>query len=146
MPINELITLQTENWVSPQQSFTAKDQEQVLKHAVTTEDEDFEERMISLVKDLGNTVLSKRRAAELLSARNRNSTAFNVGLLQKVVMTFEQHHFHLSALRFVLDLFDKAVIRQLVLEEAEAEEERAAAAVEETRRSIILPTFTKLES
>jgi rapamycin-insensitive companion of mTOR len=35
----------------------------------------------------------------------------------------EAHHFRLPACRFVLDLFDKAVLPQIVLEEEEQSEE-----------------------
>lgn len=35
----------------------------------------------------------------------------------------EAHHFRLPACRFVLDLFDKRVLEQIVLEEEEEEEE-----------------------
>lgn len=34
----------------------------------------------------------------------------------------EAHHFRLPACRFVLDLFDKRVLEQIVLEEEDAEE------------------------
>lgn len=35
----------------------------------------------------------------------------------------EAHHFRLPACRFVLDLFDKRVLEQIVLEEEEEEED-----------------------
>ncbi len=35
----------------------------------------------------------------------------------------EAHHFRLPACRFVLDLFDKRVLKQIVLEEEEDQEE-----------------------
>lgn len=35
----------------------------------------------------------------------------------------EAHHFRLPACRFVLDLFDKRVLQQIVLEEEDEEEE-----------------------
>jgi rapamycin-insensitive companion of mTOR len=37
----------------------------------------------------------------------------------------EAHHFRLPACRFILDLFDKRVLRQIILEEEEEEEEES---------------------
>jgi hypothetical protein len=37
----------------------------------------------------------------------------------------EAHHFRLPACRFVLDLFDKRVLEQIVLEEEEEDEEES---------------------
>ena len=39
------------------------------------------------------------------------------------MQVLEAHHFRLPACRFVLDLFDKRVLRQIVLEEEDPEEE-----------------------
>lgn len=38
----------------------------------------------------------------------------------------EAHHFRLPACRFVLDLFDKRVLQQIVLEEEDDEDEDAS--------------------
>lgn len=43
-------------------------------------------------------------------------------MFHKVMQILEAHHFRLPACRFVLDLFDKRVLEQIVLEEEEAEE------------------------
>jgi hypothetical protein len=40
---------------------------------------------------------------------------------RKVMQVLEAHHFRLPACRFVLDLFDKRVLEQIVLEEEEEE-------------------------
>lgn len=39
----------------------------------------------------------------------------------------EAHHFRLPACRFVLDLFDKRVLEQIVLEEEDEESEESSA-------------------
>lgn len=44
-----------------------------------------------------------------------------ISLLQKVLVILESHHFRLLARRFALDLFDKSVMRRIVLEESSAE-------------------------
>ena len=40
-------------------------------------------------------------------------------MFRKVMQVLEAHHFRLPACRFVLDLFDKRVLEQIVLEEEE---------------------------
>jgi rapamycin-insensitive companion of mTOR len=42
-------------------------------------------------------------------------------MFRKVMQILEAHHFRLPACRFVLDLFDKRVLEQIVLEEEEDE-------------------------
>lgn len=42
-------------------------------------------------------------------------------LFHKVMQVLEQHHFRLPACRFVLDLFDKSVLQQIVLDEENSE-------------------------
>jgi rapamycin-insensitive companion of mTOR len=42
-------------------------------------------------------------------------------MFRKVMQVLEAHHFRLPACRFVLDLFDKRVLEQIVLEEEDDE-------------------------
>ena len=44
-------------------------------------------------------------------------------MFHKVMQILDAHHFRLPACRFVLDLFDKRVLQQIVFEEEEDEEE-----------------------
>ena len=43
-------------------------------------------------------------------------------LFHKVMQVLESHHFRLPVCRFVIDLFDKRVLRQIVLEEDDDDE------------------------
>lgn len=42
-------------------------------------------------------------------------------LFRKTLTIIESHHFRLQARRFALDLFDKSVMRRIVLEEEDTE-------------------------
>ena len=76
-------------------------------------------RILSLVVDLGNTVLTNRAAGELRSIKAKRPEFFNsVGLFQEVMGILERHSFRLLVRRFVLDLFDKDILRQIVLDES----------------------------
>lgn len=77
--------------------------------------------------DLGNTVLAKRAANDLHAIKAKKAPGFRKpALFQKVMALLEAHHFRLPICRFVIDLFDKDVLKRIVLdEEDEADEEKA---------------------
>ncbi|KAF2033583.1 hypothetical protein EK21DRAFT_58282 [Setomelanomma holmii] len=70
-------------------------------------------RILKLATDLGNTVLAKKAANDLQIP----------SIFHKVMQILEAHHFRLPACRFVLDLFDKRVLEQIVLEEEDDQED-----------------------
>jgi hypothetical protein len=91
---------------------------------------------------MGNTVLSKRAAADLhryaeapygiasdiigiltmhpnvYSMKSKQPERFHQPhLFRKTLSILESHHFRLPARRFALDLFDKSVMRRIVMED-----------------------------
>jgi hypothetical protein len=46
-------------------------------------------------------------------------------IFDKVMQILEAHHFRLPACRFMLDLFDKRVLEQIVLEEEDDQEDES---------------------
>lgn len=58
------------------------------------------------------------------SIKAKKAEGFHQPLLfRKVMRILESHHFHLGVCRFVLELFDRSVLRQIVYEdESEMEE------------------------
>jgi len=93
--------------------------------ASTTDDGDpITTKILKLVTDLGNTVLAKKAASELNAIKVKKTHHFSSPILFRHVMEIlEQHRFHLPVCRFVLDLFDRGVLRRVVLEESDDEEE-----------------------
>ncbi|KAL4998013.1 Rapamycin-insensitive companion of mTOR, N-term-domain-containing protein [Aspergillus recurvatus] len=89
------------------------------KHKAATLDPDpVNEKILKLIADMGNTVLSKRAAADLHSIKSKDPERFHqVHLFTKTLSIIESHHFRLPARRFALDLFDKSVMRRVVLDE-----------------------------
>ncbi|KAL9066493.1 MAG: hypothetical protein Q9157_007127 [Trypethelium eluteriae] len=82
--------------------------------------DDTNARILELIKDLANTVLTKRAAADLNAIKAKNPRGFQKpALFHKVMAILESQHYRLGACRFVIDLFDKKVMRQIVLEEEE---------------------------
>jgi rapamycin-insensitive companion of mTOR len=97
---------------------------------------------LKLATDLGNTVLAKKAASDLQTsvlpyaytkvARLHDCNSIKAkkvpgfsrpAMFQKVMQILEAHHFRLPACRFVLDLFDKRVLQQIVLEEEDEQED-----------------------
>ena len=54
-------------------------------------------------------------------------------IFHKVMQILEAHHFRLPACRFMLDLFDKRVLEQIVLEEEDDEEEEESSSASEDK-------------
>ena len=82
------------------------------------DEEPMQARILRLVGDLGNTVLTKKTAGDLLGIKSRAPDIFNsVALFRQVMLILEKHSFRLHVRRFLIDLFDKSVMRRIVLEE-----------------------------
>ncbi|KAF2865868.1 Rapamycin-insensitive companion of mTOR, N-term-domain-containing protein [Massariosphaeria phaeospora] len=96
-----------------------------VKVAITDPDP-INARILKLTTDLGNTVLAKKAANDLQAIKAKKATGFTKpSMFHKVMQILEAHHFRLPACRFVLDLFDKRVLPQIVLEEEEQEADEA---------------------
>ncbi|KAJ6012110.1 hypothetical protein N7499_012920 [Penicillium canescens] len=88
-----------------------------LKEA-TTDPDPVNQKILKLIVDMGNTVLSKRAASDLHGLKSKQPERFHQAhLFRKTLCILESHHFRLPARRFALDLFDKRVLRRIVLDE-----------------------------
>ena len=75
-------------------------------------------RVLALVKDLGNAVLTKKAAGDIYGIKTSSPELFtSVTLFRKVMQILESHNFRLPARKFVLDTFDKGVLRRVVLDD-----------------------------
>ena len=69
---------------------------------------------------LGNTVLSNKAAADLSGLKHRKALGFqSPALFLKAMRILSSHHYRLPACRFVIDLFEKGIMRKIVLEESD---------------------------
>ncbi|KAL8813559.1 MAG: hypothetical protein Q9223_004887 [Gallowayella weberi] len=81
-------------------------------------------RVLNLVTDIVNTVLTKKAATDLNGLKSRHPEAFtSIDLYRKVRDMLGRYNFHLPVRRFVLDLFSRSVIREVVLDEEDSEGE-----------------------
>lgn len=82
------------------------------------------QRILGLVGDLVNTVLTKRALSELNHIKLQKAPGFRQPrLFRKVMVILESHHYILLVRRFVLDLFDRTVMRQIVLDEESTDDD-----------------------
>ncbi|KAF2852999.1 hypothetical protein T440DRAFT_466563 [Plenodomus tracheiphilus IPT5] len=110
-----------------------------IKVAITDSDP-VNARILKLATDLGNTVLAKKAANDLQLIKSRKVPAFSrPSIFHKVMQILEAHHFRLPACRFVLDLFEKRVLEQIVLEEEDEEEADSSESDSESKSDEALP-------
>ena len=91
--------------------------------AAQNDGDEINARILELVMDLGNTVLKNRAMTELMHIKTKKAPGFKQPALFKKIMTLlECHQFRLNIRRFAIDLFDKSVMRQIVLDEESSDE------------------------
>ncbi|KAH8424523.1 putative cytosolic regulator Pianissimo [Aspergillus melleus] len=97
----------------------------------TLDSDPVNQKILKLIVDMGNTVLSKRAAADLHSIKSKQPERFHQPhLFRKTLSILESHHYRLPARRFALDLFDKSVMRRIVLEDESDSESEATSSQE----------------
>lgn len=75
-------------------------------------------KILKLIVDMGNSVMYKKAANDLHAIKIKHGEAFKqVRLFERTLVILESHHFRLLPRQFILDLFDKAVLRHVVLED-----------------------------
>ena len=134
---------------------TLGDSQMVLGEESRKESDPINKRILQLIVDLGNTVLTKKAINELMHIKQRKAPGFKQPELFRRIMTIlECHHFRLPIRRFVVDLFDRSVMRRIVLDEESSDDEEdedldsseGSEAGTERQRSISVPTVpTRLE-
>ncbi|KAH8683211.1 Rapamycin-insensitive companion of mTOR, N-term-domain-containing protein [Tricladium varicosporioides] len=124
--LNKLFSYETWQHERVLDIFMTENQQTAMTFAKT--DEDFvSNRILELVIDLGNTVLQKRAMTELMHIKTKNVSNFKQPALFKKIMTLlESHHFRLTVRRFVIELFERSVLRRIVFEEESDEEDMAS--------------------
>lgn len=109
------------------------------------DDDPFTAKVLKLIATMGNTVLSQKAADELRHMKQKKAEGLHdPDLFRRVMLSLESHHFRLPVRRFVADLFDRSVLRKIVLGEESSSEEEASGDDSETaterQRSISVPT------
>ena len=75
-------------------------------------------KILNLIYTASNNVLGKRAMNELSKLKTAKVPAlYSPDLFRKALLVLERYHVRLFVRRFVLDLFDKSVMRKIVLDE-----------------------------
>jgi hypothetical protein len=120
--------------------------EQKAAIAASKKDDDItNQRILELVVDLGNNMTTKRAINELMYIKQKKAPGFRQPkLFKKIITMLECHHFRLPVRRIVIDLFDRSVMRQIVLDEEGSEEDidsdKGSEGGTERQRSISAPS------
>lgn len=98
--------------------------ERLQKYRAATTDEDaFNTRLLKAVVEMANSVVAKKVEMELRAIKTRHPEGFtHVSLFKKTLLLLESHHYRQWQRQAILDLFDKNMIRRIVLEEDEQDE------------------------
>lgn len=84
--------------------------------------EPMNQQILDSITKLGNTVLTNKAISELNGLRHKKAPGFlSPDLFRKVMILLASHAYGIPQYRFVIDLFDKSVLRKIVLEEDEDE-------------------------
>ena len=87
-------------------------------------DEAVNQRVLEIVVDLSNSVLFKRAMTELVQVRQKRRGGFtSVRLFRQIMALLEYNHYRLPIRKVVTELFNKSVLRQIVLEDGEGSDE-----------------------
>ncbi|KAF4553712.1 Target of rapamycin complex 2 subunit ste20-like protein [Elsinoe fawcettii] len=110
-----------ESWAGREEKdpLLIKDREKVPK-----DDDRLNQGILDSVERLTNAILWNKTAAELNNFKMRKAPGFKtVKLFKKVLQVLAMHNYRLGACRFVIDLFDKDVMRKTVLQEPDSDDE-----------------------
>lgn len=67
---------------------------------------------------MGNSVMYKKAAADLHSLKAKQPIYFaDAEMFRKTLVILETHHYRLQARHFILNLFNKGLMRQIILDE-----------------------------
>lgn len=92
--------------------------------AAINDDDPTKAKVLKLIINMGNSVTYKKIGQDLHVMRLKHPQVFtDVELFRKALIILESHHYRLLARQHILDLFDKNVMRRLVLDEDSSETE-----------------------
>ncbi|KHJ32007.1 putative cytosolic regulator pianissimo [Erysiphe necator] len=87
--------------------------------------------ILQLIVDLGNTVLQKRAMMELMQFKIKKSPGLRQpAMFKKVMVLLESHHYRLGVRHFVAELFDRSILKKIILEGEEFDQAEKASGEE----------------
>lgn len=88
------------------------------------DDDPTNQAILDSITKLGNTVLTNKALSELNSFKQKKVPGFQSPILfRKVMILLSSHAYRIPQYRFVIDLFDKTVLRKIVLEDDDEDDD-----------------------
>lgn len=86
--------------------------------AATTDDNPVRAKILKGIVEMGNSVMYKKAAADLQSLKTRQPNHFgDTAMFRKTLVILECHHYRLQARHYVLNLFNKGLMRKIIFDE-----------------------------
>ena len=86
--------------------------------AAVTDDNHVRAKILKLIVEMGNSVMYKKAAGELHTIKAKQPTHFtDTVMFRKTLVILESHHYRLQARHFILNLFNKGLMRRIILDE-----------------------------
>jgi rapamycin-insensitive companion of mTOR len=86
--------------------------------AATTDDNPVRAKILKSIVEMGNSVQYKKAAGELQSLKTRQPQHFgDTDMFRKTLVILECHHYRLQARHFILNLFNKGLMRKIIFDE-----------------------------
>lgn len=86
--------------------------------AATTDDNPVRAKILKSIVEMGNSVMYKKAATDLHALKSRQPSHFgDTEMFRKTLVILESHHYRLQARHFVLNLFNKGLMRKIIFDE-----------------------------
>ncbi|EXJ91254.1 hypothetical protein A1O1_04364 [Capronia coronata CBS 617.96] len=122
LPLNlDVLCLKSVGSSTVPQSPTAE--EEARYKAAITDENPIRAKILKHIVEMGNSVMYKKAAADLHSLKVKAPSHFaDTQLFRKTLVILESHHYRLQARHYILNLFSKGMMRQIILDEELGEE------------------------
>ncbi|OAL38348.1 hypothetical protein AYO20_02407 [Fonsecaea nubica] len=84
----------------------------------TTDDNPVRAKILKSIVEMGNSVMYKKAAADLHALKARQPSHFgDTEMFRKTLVILESHHYRLQARHYILNLFNKGLMRKIIFDE-----------------------------
>lgn len=86
--------------------------------AAVTDDNPVRAKILKHIVEMGNSVMYKKAATDLQSLKAREPGHFaDTRMFRKTLVILESHHYRLQARHYILNLFNKGMMRRIIFDE-----------------------------
>ncbi|KAK5458453.1 hypothetical protein LTS15_004535 [Exophiala xenobiotica] len=92
--------------------------------AAVTESDPIRAKILKHIVEMGNSVMYKKAAGDLHALKAKQPTYFaETEMFRRTLVILQSHHYRLQARHFILNLFNKGLMRRIIFDEEMGEEE-----------------------